>query len=68
MANFFKYIKLRINSYGEFEIRYICKYCGVEMYEPYDYTVPCTYSGMPEYHKSEFICNKCKEKGNNNEA
>lgn len=64
---FFNNVRLYIKDVdtGLLCVKFICKYCGKEMDEPYSYYIPCT-SNLCKYHETTFICCDCYEKEKSN--
>lgn len=50
---------LKDQETGLLEIRFVCEHCGKEMEQPEGYFIPCSLSGSPKVHETEFYCNEC---------
>ena len=59
---FFDNIRLYLEDVntGKLKVKFVCKECGKEMDKAENWCCPCSSSGDALYHKTEFMCNKCK--------
>ena len=61
-VEFFDNVVLNVDSAGYVHARFICQKCGRTVFDPEDFTVPCSPAGIPLYHLVKFTCKDCYEK------